>query len=77
MWTPALLTQLRVNQSRPWYQNVWLWAGLYAAIWIGINALLVYPQSAYGHGETEAGCGGHTSMFARATNADGRHPVLA
>jgi len=37
-WTPRLLSQLKVNASRPWYANVWLWAGTYAAIWIGIYA---------------------------------------
>ena len=34
-WSPALLAQLK-SDARPWYQNMWLWAGLYAAIWIGI-----------------------------------------
>ena len=37
-WTPALLAQLRVNASKPWYANVWLWAAVYAAIWVTIYA---------------------------------------
>jgi SSS family solute:Na+ symporter len=36
-WSPALLRQLK-SDVRPWYQTLWLWAGLYAAIWIGIYA---------------------------------------
>ena len=37
-WTPAVFTHLSVNASRAWYANVWLWAALYAVIWVGIYA---------------------------------------
>jgi SSS family solute:Na+ symporter len=36
LWTPGLLRQLSEEQPRPWIQSLWIWAGLYAAIWIGI-----------------------------------------
>jgi SSS family solute:Na+ symporter len=35
-WSPGLLSQLSNDKSRPWYRSLWLWAGLYAVIWIGI-----------------------------------------
>jgi solute:Na+ symporter, SSS family len=38
LWSPRLLSQLSNEDRRPWYQNLWLWAGLYAALWIGIYA---------------------------------------
>jgi hypothetical protein len=38
LWSPALLKNLSDDKPRPWYQSFWLWASLYAAIWIGIYA---------------------------------------
>jgi SSS family solute:Na+ symporter len=37
-WSPALLRNLADEKSRPWYQSFWLWAGIYAAAWVGIYA---------------------------------------
>jgi SSS family solute:Na+ symporter len=36
LWTPGVLKQLAIEEPRPWYQNVWLWFGIFAAIWIAI-----------------------------------------
>jgi len=39
-WTPTLLGKAgeadAALKPRPWYQSVWLWWGIFAAIWIGI-----------------------------------------
>jgi SSS family solute:Na+ symporter len=37
-WSPRLLARLSSGNPRPWHQNLWLWAAIYAAIWIGIYA---------------------------------------
>jgi len=36
VWRPALLGSHALEISRPWYQSVGLWFGLYAAIWFFI-----------------------------------------
>ena len=36
VWRPALLGGQALEISRPWYQSVGLWFGLYAAIWFFI-----------------------------------------
>ena len=37
-WSPRVLAQLAPGGERAWKGSLWLWAGLYAAVWIGIYA---------------------------------------
>src|SRR5262249_25074025 len=34
LWRPTLLSQYDEGHSRPWYQQVKVWFGVYAVIWI-------------------------------------------
>jgi SSS family solute:Na+ symporter len=36
LWSPQMLTKLASGETRSWFQSLWLWGGIYAAIWIGV-----------------------------------------
>jgi hypothetical protein len=36
LWSPRMLVKLSGGKARPWFQSLWLWGGIYTAIWIGI-----------------------------------------
>jgi len=38
-WTPAVLKEFNAEIKRPWYQSVWLWFGILAAIWITLYVI--------------------------------------
>jgi len=34
VWRPSFLRQLDTGETRPWYQSLLLWYGIYAAVWV-------------------------------------------